>query len=125
MMKVKSILSILLIGITLGCSSTKQISSPFNCSLIPTPLKDFKIDIFGNIYTIDQTLRALPEVSMSRSDYHTKTYLGFLHSGQTLTEADFRQQLNALGFDLACFETGTYAQDTFVRLSLDACPDAQ
>jgi hypothetical protein len=75
--------------------------------------------------TTDQAIRATPQVSMSRSNYDTETYLGFLKTGQHLSETDYRQQLNAPGFDLACFDSGIYNFDSFVRVSINDCPEAQ
>jgi hypothetical protein len=47
---VKYILSIFLL---FGCGTTQQVASNFECSLLNEEIKDFKFDVFGNLYTID------------------------------------------------------------------------
>lgn len=46
----KYILSILLI---VACNTTKPIDVDFTCDLIDHEIKEFKFDVFGNLYTID------------------------------------------------------------------------
>ncbi len=55
---VRYILSPILILLLGACTTSKKTPSPdFNCALSQEPLKDFRIDIFGNIYTIDLSNR--------------------------------------------------------------------
>ena len=50
----KYILSIALsILLMLSCNTIKPAIDNFSCNLINSPIKSFKIDVFGNIYTID------------------------------------------------------------------------
>ncbi len=39
------------------CIANQKVTTPFECSLIDKPIKDFKVDAFGNFYTIERSNR--------------------------------------------------------------------
>lgn len=57
--KVKySLSAILLVFLFLiSCGTVKQVPVEFTCELLPAPIKSFKIDALGNIYTISRSNR--------------------------------------------------------------------
>ena len=57
MKKVKYFLKIICIVCICSCNTTKSIPTDFECELISFPLKFFKIDVFGNIYTVEKSNR--------------------------------------------------------------------
>ncbi|WP_235299216.1 hypothetical protein [Portibacter marinus] len=111
MKKGKYILSFILVLFLTGCTTSKQVIEDFNCSLIDYPVRDFKVDLFGSIYTIDFKNRLRL--------YDQNLNLQFEYYNNTLGDISYIDVTNpkkiAIFFD--GFQKVVYVDDTLSELA--------
>jgi hypothetical protein len=63
---------------------------------------------------IDQKMRAIPGIEMSRTDHLNSTYHCLLVSGFDYQEVNFQNWFLELGYTISCFNTGIQNQDNWI-----------
>lgn len=74
-------------------------------------------------YEVNEVLRAIPGVTMSRLDHHTSNLLMHLAPGAQLDAATLRTALDPLGLALRCFQLSEVGATPFRHLDAGRCED--
>lgn len=70
---------------------------------------------------LDETLRAHPDILMSRSDWNTKNYLGFFNPATSLVETDLKAMLEDMGLQLRCYDAAPFDGTMIEKLDPKTC----